>query len=266
MRSIFLSGRILSAIRNYTAVYLSNAIRLRHKDMSDKFESDISLQPNLVQTKPTDSTPTDVKSVNNDSDNSTQVTNQTSIKDTSLSDNQIIREIQRESPSKCIRVCLEECFDSETIIPFCQDYFVHVYKRLTASDQSLDKVIVKIITYCSQHGKFEYLWQKIKDERENHYQKYYLRWKKAVEAEPEIERLNTQKYDFSVLDDGKSELHGNIHNPLTQELNQLAAWFFKDLQLKEQCLLLAAALFEGMGRQKLVEVTADLEKLLSKDS
>lgn len=81
------------------------------------------------------------------------------------------------SPTKIIRQCLEESFDSESIRVFCQDYFGSVFKRLRVVD-GLDQVVIEIIKYSEQHNKFDYLWEKIRIERYSTYERYFSLWQK----------------------------------------------------------------------------------------
>lgn len=81
------------------------------------------------------------------------------------------------SPTKIIRQCLEEAFDSESIRVFCQDHFGSVFKRLRVVD-GLDQVVIEIIRYSEQHNKFDYLWEKIRIERYPAYKRYFSLWQK----------------------------------------------------------------------------------------
>lgn len=179
----------------------------------------------------------------------------------SITPDRLLDVTNSESPFKCIRECLEICFDSESIRIFCQNYFTYVFNRLHSSDR-LDYVISEIIRYCEQRGnvQFEYLWQKIKIERKDNYQKYYLRWQNAVQDTVEISRVNVEEYAFKASE--KNETQTSQDNLLAKNTNELTSWFFSELQPEEQSLLLSTALFEGMSRQKLVEIITDLEKIL----
>jgi hypothetical protein len=210
--------------------------------------------------------PTNVETKDNSLQSSTESTNQSSTKNEPLSPDEMRKVINRESPSKCIRECLVECFDSESIIPFCQDYFSYVFKRLASSDKKLDYVISEIIKYCEQRGEIEveYLWQKVKIERGDNYYKYYRRWQKAIDDSLEVGRVNIEEYAFRPSEDKKNTMESSQNNPLARSPNELTTWFFEQLDPKEQSLLLTTALFEGMGRQKLVQVMADIEQILSR--
>lgn len=80
----------------------------------------------------------------------------------------------------------------------------------------------------------------------------------------EIERLNIKEYTVSIIEDKEKGI-SNLKNPLPRDPNALSSWFFKELRPKEQSLLFATALFAGMNRQKLLEIAADIEKLLTID-
>lgn len=73
------------------------------------------------------------------------------------------------------------------------------------------------------------------------------------------EGLNSNEYDYSK----KGEKTSNLNNPLSGSADVVKKWFFKELHPKEQSLLLTTALFEGMDRQKLVQVVLDIEQILS---
>lgn len=82
----------------------------------------------------------------------------------------------------------------------------------------------------------------------------------------ESETLNSEKFAFSIVENKTTETKGNLNSPLSKNADIVKTWFFKELQSKEQSLLLATALFEGMSRQKLVEVMVDIERILSTDN
>lgn len=205
---------------------------------------------------------TDSEISNESPEKSPENTDQGSTKYKSVSTEMIINVVNRESPTKCIRECLEICFDNESIRVFCQDYFPYVFKRLNLLD-GFDHVISQIIRYCDQRGSTEidYLWQKVKLERKDNYYKYYLRWQKSVKDNPEINRINIDEYAFKASEK-KDEVQSNQNNPLAKNSDELTRWFFNELQSEEQSLLLATALFEGMSRQKLVQTITNIEKLL----
>lgn len=81
----------------------------------------------------------------------------------------------------------------------------------------------------------------------------------------EIEHLNAEKNAIHILEDKESKIKGDLKNPLDSDANEVRVWFFKELQPKEQSLLLTTALFDGMSRQKLIEVMAGIETILSTD-
>jgi Effector-associated domain 1 len=80
-----------------------------------------------------------------------------------------------------------------------------------------------------------------------------------------IEHLNAQEYAVRILENEKGGVKITLQNPLSKDANEVRDWFFKELQSKEQSLLLATALFGGMSRQKLMEVMTDIELILSAD-
>ena len=213
-----------------------------------------------ISNQPT-SSPTDTGLPDETRADAVEGTAQDSVQYESIPPDKLLSTTDREIPSKCIRECLEICFDSESIRIFCQHHFTYVFKRLNPSDR-LDYVISEIIRYCEQRGnvQFEYLWQKIKIERKDNYYNYYLRWQKAVQGTVEISRVNVEEYAFKASE--KSETQTSPDNLLAKNTNELTSWFFSELQPEEQSLLLSTALFEGMSRQKLVEVITDLEKIL----
>lgn len=229
--------------------------------MNEKYLSEPNLPESDIE-KEGSLNSTDSEISNESTEKLIENTNQDSTKYESISIEKIINAVNQESPIKCIRECLEICFDNESIRIFCQDYFPYVFKRLNPLDR-LDHVISQIIRYCDQRGnvEIEYLWQKVKLERKDNYYKYYLRWQKAVKDNPEINRLNIDEYAFKASEK-KDEMQSNQNNPLAKSSDELTSWFFNELQSEEQSLILTAALFEGMSRQKLVQAVTSIEKFL----
>ncbi len=78
-------------------------------------------------------------------------------------------------PQKILRNCLEQGFDMESILVFCQTYFEYVHKRHQPW-MGLDRIISAILDYSQQHGKIEYLWTCIKIERPHLYKEFYSLW------------------------------------------------------------------------------------------
>lgn len=110
-------------------------------------------------------------------------------------------------------------------------------------------------------------FQKVCDEyeRTKSFDTYQQLFQGDYDDPMDIGRLNVEEYAFSISKDKKSETKGSHQNPLISDTSEVRAWFFKELHSKEQSLLLTAALFEGMSRQKLLEIMTDIERLLSTD-
>ena len=172
-----------------------------------------------------------------------------------------LKAVPGESPIRCIRECLERSFTVSSIRPFCQDYFYSVHIRISQGD-GLDEIITKLIDYCHQQGDEEKFWQIIQRERSTHYNTYYPKWKKAIDHARKIGRLNTAEYSFKP--DSRSESNEQSGNsPLDKNSGELTRWFFRELRGNERSLLLTAALFEGMSRQKMLQIANQLEEVFS---
>lgn len=163
-----------------------------------------------------------------------------------------------DTPYRCLRGCLEQSFDAESIRAFCHTFFSHVHKRIEEFD-GFDRIITRLINHCEQQGTIQYLWELLKQEYKSHYDDYYPRWVRAVAAN---ESIRPNEYAL-VERNSTSEAKGESRNtPLSKDEPDLTRWFFNELDADEQSLLLAVALFDGMSRQKLVSTAQVIEDVV----
>lgn len=170
------------------------------------------------------------------------------------------------SPTRICRKCLQESYggyESE-LRGICQDYFKPVSNNLKETDR-LDDIVVQLILYCEKYHQFELLWGVIEKGRPNNYEKYYKLWQKAVESMAMTDWLEQSRYE-TVSDSEKDRIGRSTRDephPLASEKTEaINKWFFNELNQQEQSFTLTVALFEGINRKLLGELTREIENRL----
>lgn len=177
------------------------------------------------------------------------------------SSDDILKAVEIDTPQRCIRECLEKAYDVTTVQTFCIDYFYSVHQRIKSS-HSFDEIINMIIVHCQQPSEIDRFWMAIEICKPDCYTEYYPRWKKAKEPVSKMESVNTVEYAYRP-DNLSEKIEGIESNPLDKNSGELTKWFFKELRQNERSLLLTAVLFEGMSRQKMLQIADQLEKVFS---
>ncbi|NLW36881.1 MAG: hypothetical protein GXY80_15600, partial [Syntrophorhabdus aromaticivorans] len=90
---------------------------------------------------------------------------------------------RHRSGRQIIRECLDESFYGPAIKNFCFDHpeLEKVFRSLMGGEDR-DAIITSIMTHCYQNNCVEQLWECIKQDRKNQYDKYYPEWQKARET------------------------------------------------------------------------------------
>jgi len=172
--------------------------------------------------------------------------------------------------------CLYDSFkNSDDAYQFCFYNCLEISKDI---DEGLttSKYIPKIIGYYDFHDAFDILWKVIKERNEKNYNRYYSLWKAKHEEEKykaennsaineEIEFSDENLFDPSqVSRDSLDRTEDGVEHALeTGNHSAITKWFFNELNPNDQSMLLATALFEGLNRYDLYELSSSLEEILS---
>jgi hypothetical protein len=170
------------------------------------------------------------------------------------------------NPSLIIKDCLRKSFkDDADIKEFCSEYFEYFCKEIKETDR-FSEIIQSLITYCDTHGEIEHLWSLIKEQRIEHYEKYYSKWKQMMveyqswqeSREQFIYKPGFVTREKPLVPDGEDKAH-----PLSG--NNRAAingWFYNELGSQEKSMVLTVALFEGINRKLMIPISQEIERRL----
>lgn len=176
-----------------------------------------------------------------------------------------------QPPNDIIRDCLTESFANfDDVSNFCFTHFESFSKELQANE-GFKRAIVRLIEYCKTHGEIERLWSYIESKRKNHYNRFYPKWKQAIENVRRNQNNAEHSRAFDPIDQYKSDsvIRENVNNltddphPLfANDLNEINLWFFDELDAPDQSRVLTVALFEGISRKHIEPIAQEIERKL----
>lgn len=180
-----------------------------------------------------------------------------------------IKEKPRE-PDGILIQCLRDIFEDEpTLKTFVAGNFKVVYQ--TYSERKFLEVITGLVQHCNSHGEIQYLWKRIKEEREKKYEFWYTKWKFACETYQSWERDSEQEnisdqYDHSEVANFRTTKLQAVpsgdqdqSHPLSKDDSVVQEWFFNSLTLPQQSYTITVALFQGINRTQIDHLAQELQ-------
>lgn len=172
----------------------------------------------------------------------------------------------REILRKCLIYLLADRQDARTM---CFDLCAEVHRDL-AENTSIHDIAIKTIHYLEVCGTTNKLWQWIRERNQKNYDIWFPEWQKAIEKET-AEKFRTRGEEGSTdeklighvvrrVDTGQSETIGE--RALASAChNTISSWFFNELDPSERSMVLTTALFEGVNRHYLAELSDSVERI-----
>lgn len=197
------------------------------------------------------------------------------------------------SPREILRQVLKDSLtDRVDACNFCADKWEELYPDVR--DMQFSQILTEIIVYCQARSREHELWQWIRERNPARYDEWFDKWEAAVklhrrrgpdssEAEGEDDLANGAKEDSSfsafvgqkikrversrdvIIEQGEDSKRSGAAVLADGDRDAIRDWFFSELIPKERAMVLAAALFQGINRHYLSELTAEIEEIFFAD-
>lgn len=172
------------------------------------------------------------------------------------------------APKSILAKCLFESFvNMDDFTSYCAEHFEEFYKDLRATS-TFSSSTQALIHHCYARGRVEYLWETIRQERPTNYDQYHPEWEIASGAGGTASRWSSEfggsEYgqQQSVAQDKPDASTAHRHPLAQQDETAIANWFYDELTVDEQALVLSTALFEGLDRKHLLSISRELARTI----
>lgn len=171
------------------------------------------------------------------------------------------KDLVSNNPTRIIQECLSVSFSGITYIKdFCFTYFEDLYKELNEGD-GRSTIIRRIIQHSYEHDTVDYLWECIRTERINHYEKYHPKWKEAKTLSPDsigrfVDASESTKRENPLAPDSEA----NAHPLAADDRAAINNWFHDELGPQERSMVLTIALFEGINRKYMISISEEIQR------
>jgi len=171
---------------------------------------------------------------------------------------------------RIFRIMLVEGFSIEEIIILAADVCGGDHETIFNKLQVKEKIAYDLVGWCGRHSKLEHLVVLVREKNSEVYKKHEEELKKSdgdmegIRADFETikEAVEQSRVADAAPQQVESARVGAAEHPLARGQAEVRRWFLDELSFAEQAFVISAALFNGLQRHDLMDISSVVQGLI----